>query len=598
MKDLGVCLLLVVAIRLVYGLVPEFSFVAFDDDRRMLLNEHVVSGLSWENVAWSFTSEWDANWSPLTWISHMVDFQLYGSDAPGPHHRTSAILHVLNALLLFALLRSATGSTWRSGVVAGLFAVHPIHVESVAWVSERKSLLSTFFGLLSLWCYVGYAKGVRDRQGATRKLFWLSGLCLGLGLMAKGILITLPVLFLMLDVWPLRRMEFAADASPPESRTARRAQLMRLLLEKAPFIAIVVAAFLATYLAQRHGGSVIPFEALPLRVRVDNAVVSYALYLEKLVWPTRLAVLYLHPSLPGGVPWTLGQVLAAAAFLVAVTVGTLCARRHRYLAVGWLWYLITLLPVIGLIQVGKQALADRYAYVPFIGIYVALTWAGADLLSRRCAESPAWRVVRAAAAIAPLLVLALLARAQTEHWRNTLTLFEHTIQVTRANYQIHYNFAIELKKLGRLEEAIEHYEAALEIFPRMGRARFNLANLFFRENRLDEAIAHYRLVEPGSRVYENARRALGKAVMAKRDIELAVAHWREEVERHPNRASNHAMLGHVLRLGGDADGAIAEYQRAAELDGDHERWEKEIRDTRAQAAEQARAADDAVEAPD
>lgn len=588
-EALFVGVLLVTAIWFVYGQVLGFSFVDFDDDRRLLRNPHVVSGLTLEGIAWAFTSVWDANWSPLTWISHMADFHLYGGYSPGGHHLTNVILHVMNSLLLFGLFRSATGSTWRSSIVAGLFAVHPMHVETVAWISERKGLLSAFFGLISIWSYVGYAKSTRDTEsissqdGSNRAWYWVSALCLGLGLMAKGMLVTFPVLFLLLDVWPLRRFGPEDDAASPDPRPSLPSQFTRLAIEKWPFVAIVLVAALITYVAQRSGGAVIQWEGLPFHDRLKNAVVSYVLYLWKLIWPTRLAIGYPHPNLPGQVPWSFRQVLASATFLAAITVAALRARRHRYLAVGWLWYLITLLPVIGLIQLGELAMADRYAYLPFIGIYIAVTWTVADAVAQRCTKSAAWRATRAMAAIIPFFVYTVAAQAQTTHWRNSIALFQHAITVTSGNFLMHYNLGNVLKNLGRFDDAIEQYEMAIKIYPQMNRAHLNLGNTLVEQGRIDEAIAHYRLVEKGSAPYELTRVALGRAVMATNDPNLAVDYWRAEVDRHPDRAENHANLGDALRLTGDIETAIAEYERAVTLDGSDNRWQQVLGEARAAA---------------
>ena len=464
----------------VYCRVTSFDFVNYDDGVYVITNSHVKAGLTLANIRYAFTFTQDANWIPLTWISLMLD----GGSDPGVYHRTNLILHVVNSLLLFALLETLTAMRWRSAIVAALFAIHPLHVESVAWVSERKDLLSTFFLMLTLLAYVAYVRKPTPRRYAAAVVLF------ALGLMSKSMLVTLPLVMLLLDFWPLGRM---VQAPKPRAQNRERAcdgphssiAIRGLFVEKLPFFVLSAAISITTYLAQKHGGAVGTLEAFPLGVRLANAFVSYFAYLGKMVWPVDLASLYPHPgrSIP---VW---RVAACAVGFAAVTIGAIRAARKRpYLTVGWLWYAITLIPVIGIVQVGRQAMADRYTYVTLIGIFVAVVWTVCDLMPHSRARTP----VLATAAAGVILALSLRAHSQTLVWSDNITFFTHAVNVTRDNRIASHNLVLAHKDVGdklfeekRLDEAVYHFRKALAIDPKM--AMIHAKTVAYIRNRLGTA---------------------------------------------------------------------------------------------------------------
>jgi tetratricopeptide (TPR) repeat protein len=460
-------LALAALVALAYGAVGGLGFVNFDDPRYVFQNPHVQRGLTFEGVAWAFTTFHAGNWHPLTWLSHMLDVELFGLD-PGPHHVVNAVLHGVATLLLFGLLRSATGRTWPSALVAALFAVHPLHVESVAWISERKDVLSAVFWMLATWAYVRHAR----RPGAAR--YAAVAAALALGLMSKPMVVTLPVALLLLDFWPLGRISSAAPLRP---------QALALVREKAPLLALSLASGAVALLAQSRGGGVASLPALQASARIGNALLSCALYLGKTVWPARLAAVYPHPALgAGGMPaWA---VLASALLAAALTALVLWQRRRRpVLAVGWLWYLVTLLPVIGLVQVGLQGMADRYTYLPLVGIFVALAWLAAEAAE----ASPRRRVVVATACVGVVLACAAVSRRQVETWRDSFTLFGHALEVTEGNWLALRNLGIAQQDAGRYAEAIASLERSLRLMPHDGQAWMNLGISYASARRYHDA---------------------------------------------------------------------------------------------------------------
>jgi protein O-mannosyl-transferase len=476
-------------VTVIYWQVGGFGFVNLDDPRYLTQNAQVKAGLGWAGFAWAFSGYHVANWHPLTWLSHMLDVELFGLEA-GPHHLVSVAFHAANAILLFLVLQAATGRAWRAAFVAALFAAHPLHVESVAWVSERKDVLSTLFWLLATWGWVAWV-----RRPSTARMATVVAV-MAAGLLSKPMLVTLPATLLLLDLWPLRRL---GDAPPTP------AALWPLVREKWPLWGLSVASSLVTVAAQAHGGAVSTASSIPLGDRVGNALLSCGLYLVKTVWPAGLAAVYPHPSLSAeGLSW--GAVLASTAVLALITALVAWHWRLRpYLAVGWAWYLVTLLPVIGLLQVGLQGLADRYTYVPLIGIFVAVTWGVADLAGSSRRRQSALAVVAAVLVVA----FSVVARAQAAHWRDSFTLFSHALAVTDDNglawrnlgtaYQdarrpdlavpalreaarllpqdamVWMNLAIALTTMGQLEEGDAMFQKALRMAPRDSFVCFNLA---------------------------------------------------------------------------------------------------------------------------
>ena len=480
-RDLLVALALAVAAFAVFSPVGQNAFIDFDDFEYITENPHVRTGLTAGNVLWAFTSYHSHNWHPLTWISHMVDVELFGLEARG-HHLMNAALHGLNAGLLFLFLAAATGAPGRSAFVAALFALHPLHVESVAWAAERKDTLSTLFWLLTMTAYL---KWVRKRTMTAYALVTVLYAC---GLMAKQMLVTLPLVLLILDYWPLGRWVKRGTTAAPRKRPgkgkqgAARVTAAGLVTEKIPLFALAAAASVVVYLVQWRTG-VLHAAPFPLPWRIANALVSYCAYLGKAFWPADLAVFYPHPlgTLPAWKP------LAAAVFLGAVTAAA-WSLRHRapYLLAGWLWYLVTLLPVIGLVQVGVQALADRYTYMPLTGVFIALSWGARDLAGR-----PAVRKEALAAAMAAVLIpLAVVTVKQISYWRDNVTLYRRAAEVVPNNYWAYNNLGAALASRGRLEEAIPLFERSLMIMPYYPGANMNMAAALYRLRRYGEALPY------------------------------------------------------------------------------------------------------------
>lgn len=494
---------------MVFGQTLRHEFVNFDDVNYVLDNSQVTRGVTGQGIAWAFTHSHAANWHPVTWISHMLDCQFYGLRPAGPH-LTNVLLHIATTILLFLVLREMTGSLWRSAFVAAVFAIHPLRVESVAWVAERKDVLSGLFFMLTVWAYVRY---VRERSPVR---YGLMVVLFALGLMSKPILVTLPLVLLLLDYWPLHRFTALRDRSENFSKISRR-----LILEKLPLFAMAAASSLATILAQK--GSLQTIEGIPLSLRVANAFASYAAYLRQMFWPVDLAVLY---------PFTdrnlviLGAV--SAALLLGISAGVFFLRSRRYLVTGWLWYLVMLGPVIGIIQVGNQARADRYTYLPQIGLYLLGTWLAADL----CGGWRHRRLFLGTLALAILGPLAFAAHTQASYWQNSQLLWTRAVACTSENAIAHTNLAEAFFQRGRMDEAIEHAQKALQIDPRQAVAHSALGLAFLQKRRLDEAVTHLQNaleIMPNAAAHSN----LGVALMQAGRIDDALANYRKAVELNP-----------------------------------------------------------------
>lgn len=501
----------------------------------MTRNVHVRGGLTVSGIEWALTSGEAANWFPVTRFSHMLDSQLFGVRS-GLHHLTSVLGHALAAVLLFAFLARSTHARWPSAWVAFLFALHPLHVESVAWVAERKDVLCAFFWFLALWAYVRYA----ERPGRGRYVLVL--LCFCLGLMSKPMIVTVPFLLLVLDAWPLHRL----------SRAAVR--------EKIPFFAIAAVSGLATFLVQDSSGAVKEIARLPVGLRMENALVSCAIYCLKTIWPSGLAVFYPYPA--GFAWWTVVSAGLAVAVITALALRSF--RRAPYLAAGWIWFLVTLAPVIGLVQVGAQARADRYMYVPMVGLTIMLAWGAADLARR-------WPAVTrpiAAAAVATCLAAAAVSAAQIEHWKSSETLFQHALDVTADNYLAEHNLGSYLLDTGRLSEAIPHLEAALRIRPESAPARSDLASALAQTpGRLPEAIAQFqaavRLLPDAAIPHNNLGVALAKFPER---LPEAIGEYQAALRIDADYADAHNNLASALaQTPGRLPEAIAEYQAALRI---------------------------------
>ena len=478
---LGVSIFLMAITWLVFGETLRHPSINFDDQEYVFENPKINTGLTSTGVLWAFTHSHVGNWHPLTSISHMLDCQLFGLQA-GWHHFTNVLLHTIAVILLFLVFREMTGALWRSAFVAALFAIHPLRVESVAWIAERKDVLSGVFFMLTLGAYVRYAREPSNIR------YLIVAVLFGLGLMTKSMLVTLPFVLLVLDYWPLGRFVHVSPAKPkPKNGFARwwghRSIPTRLILEKIPLIALSAASSIITLFAQKRAA--ISVESLPLVWRMKNAFVSYVAYMWQMVCPIRLALVYPHPEYR----LSLWGVALAIAFLTGATAVVVAFRRkHPYLITGWLWYVGMLVPVIGIVQVGAQARADRYTYLPQIGLYLIATWSIADL-------SVAWRYRRQILGVAAAIViagLAWLAWIQNRYWRDSEALWTRTLAVTSHNDVAHASFADFLLRRDRIDEAISHSEEALRIHSRNGSAHNTLAFGLFRKGRVDEAVAHWK----------------------------------------------------------------------------------------------------------
>ena len=546
-----VALLLIAATISVYARTASYPFISYDDDLYVTGNLQVRAGLSLEGARWALTTGHAANWHPLTWLSHMLDCQLYGLWAGG-HHLTNVALHTLNALLLFGLLRSLTGSVGRSGLVAALFALHPLHVESVAWVAERKDLLSATFGLLAIWCYAHYAR----RGGAGR--YMLVFAMLALALLAKPMLVTLPLLLLLLDYWPLGRL-----ASGPSGGAGRA--WMRLGLEKVPLLMLSAASSVITVLVQQRGGAVASVMVVPMGDRLGNALVAYVRYISKTLVPTDLAVFYPHPVLPGGQAWAWWQVAGAGLLLVAITGALAFACRRRYAAVGWLWFTGMLVPVLGLVQVGGQAMADRYTYLPVIGLFVVGVWGGAECLAALRKRVPGRLPGAAVLAVALVCLCAALCWNQLRYWRHTTTLFRHALAVGPPSAVMHNHLGVALRQGGDADAAMDQFRAALRVYPDFADAHTNLANGLMDAGRVADAIGHYRQALAVWPHLVAAHRNLARALGVQGDFDAAIERYMIALRIEPDDPVLRQDLATALVLAGRVEAGMAMFESAAAL---------------------------------
>ncbi len=510
----------------VYAQVRHFDFVQLDDPGYFAENAHVRAGLTAAGIRWAMTTGALANWHPLTWLSLMLDAQLFGAGA-GAVHVTNLALHIANTVLLFALLRRLTGALGRSACVAALFAVHPMHVESVAWISERKDVLSTLFWLLTMWAYVSYARTPNGRRYAV-----VAGL-FALGLMAKPMLVTLPVVLLVVDWWPLGRL----------SSSTWRARVV----EKLPLAAIAAASAIVTFVVQRQGGAVSDVAVLPWAVRITHAVVSYGMYIDKMLWPAKLIVFYPHPRVVEPLATLIALVVLAAWTVIARKLGP----RFPYVAAGWLWYVITLLPVIGLIQVGTQSIADRYTYVPYIGLFIVIAWGVWDL----CEAWPIRRVVLPLTAAIVVAALAVTAHAQTATWRDNTTLWRHAIEVDPENYRAQSAYGSILGNEGKPAEAMAHFQEAIRLEPDFADAYYNLGRTYTDLGRTDEAIEQYRRALALRSDFAEAHNNLGLLLGRIGQPDQATAEYEAALRQNPDFAEAHANLAAVLATRGQLDDA-------------------------------------------
>ena len=544
-SPLALSLILFLGTLLLYFPTLDSAFVNYDDPAYVTSNAHVLQGLSWSNIEWACTATVEANWHPLTWISHMADVQFFGTNPRG-HHVVSVLLHAFNVVLLFFVLRRATGYVLRSATVAALFAVHPLNVECVAWVAERKSLLSMFFLLFAIAAYGWYA---RERSlGRYAVVFLL----FALGLAAKPMIVTLPLLLVLWDYWPLQRLDLESGA---------RLTFVQLVAEKIPLFALSAASSWITLYAQRSGGALGNTELLPLSQRLGNAIYSYAAYLGKGIWPTGLAVFYPHPE--GSLAaW---KVLAAALLIVSITALAWRYReRHRYLLTGWLWYLVAMIPMIGVVQVGRQAMADRYAYLPFVGLFVIAVWGCAELFAQLKLSSFA----AGAIATAVLVAYASMAFLQINYWHNSYTLFSHALAVTSRNGIAEDNLGTALMEMGRPDLAQPHFEAAAEFIPQLSTAHYNLGVLQQQQNHPDAARHEYELaLQYGSDATEAAQTHsnLGFLLLEQNDFKAATDQFTAALQINPDKQNSLLGRGIAEYRQANLDAAVADLSRAAQI---------------------------------
>src|SRR5262245_31162490 len=533
---------LAITTALVYFPVVSHGFVSYDDSRDILHNTVVGRGLTLDGVRWAFTTGMGGNWIPLVWLTHMIDCQLWGLGAGG-HHATDMLLHVASTVILFVTLARMTGAVGRSAFVAGAFALHPLHVESVAWVAERKDTLSGLFWMITLWAYAHYAR----RPALTRYL--PVAVAFAAGLMAKPMVVSLPFILLLLDVWPLGRYGHARDVRPIA---------VRLVLEKLPLVIVAAAASAVAVFMQRQAGVLSSLREIPLGLRLENAVVSYAMYVEKMVWPTGLAVLYPYPKTIAVSQFAFSGFAVSVLSVLAIAL----ARRRPYLLVGWFWYLVTLVPVIGLVQVGRQAMADRYTYLPLIGLFIALAWGAVDVAGTRVRQP-----MLAAAGGAWLAVCATVTHRQLRYWQSSEALYGHALAVTTGNWVMHYNMGVLLEEEHRNDEAIENYLASASENPAFFPPRNQLALLYAKRGNADEATAmHYyrealRLQRRNAGVYNN----LANFLANRGRPDDAVKHFRKAVRILPDYVEAHSNFALALVKLGRYDEAVLEARSAVAL---------------------------------
>ncbi len=600
-----ICLALIVSTVAVYSQVIHFEFLDWDDLKYVTKNTHVHDGLTIDAVIWAFTERHASNWHPLTWMSHMLDCQIFGMDPAGPHV-VNVLFHIANALLLFGVLVRMTRRLWPSAFVAALFALHPLHVESVAWVSERKDVLSTFFALLAMWAYVSYVR----RGGIGRYL--MTALLFALGLLAKPMLVTLPCVFLLLDYWPLTRVQFTAKIEKgavlprkarqsPRKRRSRQARKARgkpaskgdpgnqeqirsrrtaisdavpltqrsvqfLVVEKIPLLLLSILSSYATYVAQSKGPAMAAAGAISIQARLSNAVTAYVAYIWKMLWPCGLGPLYTHPNLAGGTPLTALQVGGAVLVLLAITGLVAWTAKRKYMSVGWLWYLGTLVPVIGLVHVGNQAYADRYTYVPLVGLFIIVAWGVTDVAARVKQRRLLLAALLGASAVVILSACTVGSWAQAKHWRTSTTVFERGVEVRPDNPTMHFNLGNMRQADGRTDDAIHQFREAVRIHPYYAKAQFNLGNTLLNEDRAEEAIPHLLQATKSRRNYFRAYRRLGVAYNYAGQYHEAIEAFEQALRIQPNHARANYYFGITLERTRRFSEALEHYRRASRFD--------------------------------
>ena len=561
-----ICIFLVIATFTVYSQVQSHEFLNFDDRGYITENENIKSGLNRESVIWAFTSSYFANWHPITWLSHILDYQLYGSNPKG-HHLANLFFHIINSLVLFLVFLRMTGALWKSGFVAAMFALHPFNVESVAWIAERKNVLSTLFCLLTIRAYIHYI----ERPSFKRYSFMV--LMFTLGLMSKPMLVTLPFVLLLIDFWPLKRLNLKDNKTiKVTTKYANKGSIiLRLVFEKIPLFFLAMVSSIATYLILKSENMIETVEAYSIPARFINAMVSYLEYLKKAFWPKDLAIFYPHPAND----FNLLKGLLCCIVLVGITtISVRFIKKAPYFAVGWFWYLGTLVPVIGIVQNGHQAMADRYAYIPLIGIFIIIAWGLPGLVAK-------WRYKKKILSVSVGVLIPFLmvvTWVQVTYWKDSIAVFKRAVKVNDKKYPslaiVHNNLGIALSADRRYKEAIFHHRMAIKLNPSSplkhqtlftATAHYNLGNAFFAEQKMEEAIPNYRsaikLIPEFIEAYIN----FGNALMAQKRVEEAILKYKVAIKLNPNYALSHNNLGYALAEKGSIDEAIFHYKMAIKL---------------------------------
>lgn len=529
---------------MVYSPVTGNAFIDLDDDVYIWRNPMVMAGISWEGLRWAFTTFHESNWHPLTWISHMLDVEFFGVDPQGAH-LVNLVLHILNSLLVFVILLRATNAFQLSALVSVLFAVHPMHVESVAWAAERKDVLSAFFGLLTILFHVRHVL-----EPAARKWYFLGIGSLAMGLLCKPMLVSIPLLLLLMDYWPLARLSGVEGSG---------VKPLKLVREKLPHAALVLASMVITIVAQKSGGAMQGLENIPFSSRLSNMVTAYASYIGSFFRPASMAIYYPHP-IDGIAPW---KVAGAIALLISVSAVTwLRVRRSPYLFVGWIWFLLTLVPVIGLVQVGGQSMADRYTYMPYIGLAIIVAW-GADELRRayRALGTPL-----VAMTCLWVVVLAYTAHEQVKRWKDSSTVFAHALSVTDDNIAIEFNFGVVLARQGRPDLAVPHFANAIRISPRFYDALFNMGLALASQGRIEQALDHYRRAASVRPESAEVPLNIGAAMAQNGRYDEALEHLEKALKLDPRNAAVHTNIGLILLRRSDYDSAMGHFREAVALD--------------------------------
>lgn len=541
------CLLLVLLTFSAFIRVLSHDFVHYDDDLYIVENRHVNTGLTWENIKWAFTQSHSSHWHPLTWLSHMLDYELFGLN-PGMHHLTSLLFHIAATALLFLSFQLMTGQLTESAFFAALFAVHPLHVESVAWVAERKDVLSTFFWMLTMYLYARYAK----KPAAST--YVMVCIVFALGLMAKPMLVTLPFVLLLLDYWPLNRIRFGKKAVSAQN-LHEPSSMKNLIIEKLPLFFLSAISSVITVVAQKTGGSLTSLQSYPMDFRIANAIISYAEYIVKMFLPFNLAVFYPHP----GVILT-ASLIKSALLLLLISAVALRWIRYRYILVGWLWYLGTSLPVIGLVQVGMQSMADRYTYIPLNGLFIMIVWGISEYSSKRT-QIKNWMTATGTLII---VCLAGITYIQTGYWKNGITLFQRAASVTDSNILAHNNLALLFQKSGQYEKAVWHYKTAITMDPENPVYYNDLGLVYDKMGRQNMAIDAFqkalRLNPEDADVHYN----LGNAMAVRGDFKGAVENYQQALAINPSLADAANNLANIFIMQGKNDQAIEYYRKALE----------------------------------